>query len=83
MPVMKAVVMHLDRFICPEPDSLLFCSYNGQPLSVGVLQRAWTKARLSAGLPDLHLHDYADLRVMPTSIHNSSSPLVNDLKSSA
>lgn len=57
MPVMKAVVMRLDRFTCPEPDSLLFCSYNGQPLSVGVLQRAWTKARLSAGRPDLHLHD--------------------------
>ena len=36
-----------------------------------------------AGLDHWHPHDYADLRVMPTPIHNSSSVMVNDLKWSA
>jgi integrase len=56
-PVMEAIVEHLESFTDSEPDSLLFCSPNGPPLSVGVLQRAWTKARLKVGRPDLHLHD--------------------------
>ena len=55
--VMDAVVWHLERFTGSGSDSLLFCSLNGQPLSVGVLQRAWGKARADVGRPDLHLHD--------------------------
>ena len=82
-PVMEALVGHLESLTHSDPDALLFCSADGQPLPVGMLQRAWTKARLSVGRPDLHLHDYADLRVMPTPIHNSSSIMVNDLKWSA
>jgi integrase len=56
-PVMEAVVDHLEFFTDSDPDSLLFCSPHGPPLSVGVLQRAWNKARLWVGRPDLHLHD--------------------------
>jgi integrase len=56
-PVMEAIVEHLESFVYSDPDSLLFCSPNGPPLSVGVLQRAWTMARLTVGRPDLHLHD--------------------------
>jgi integrase len=56
-PVMDAIVEHLASFTDSHPDSLFFCSPNGPPLSVGVLQRAWTTARLSVGRPDLHLHD--------------------------
>ena len=55
--VMEAVVAHLERFSASESDTLLFITLTGQPLTVGVLQRAWTKARLSVGRPDLHLHD--------------------------
>jgi hypothetical protein len=56
---------------------------SGSPLTAVTLQRAWAKARQTIGRPDLHFHDYADLRVMPTPIHNSSSVMVNDLKWSA
>jgi integrase len=56
-PVMEAIAEHLKSFVNSAPDSLLFCSPHGAPLSVGVLQRAWTKARLKVGRPDLHLHD--------------------------
>jgi integrase len=56
-PVMVAIVDHLESFVLSDPNSLLFCSPHGPPLSVGVLQRAWTKARLTVGRPDLHLHD--------------------------
>jgi len=57
VPVMEVVVEHLERFTASEPDSLLFSSFNGQPLSASVLQRAWTEARMIVGRPDLHLHD--------------------------
>lgn len=57
VPIMEAIVEHLESFTESDPDSLLFCSPIGPPLSVGVLQRAWTKARLTVGRPDLHLHD--------------------------
>jgi integrase len=56
-PIMDAIVEHLASFTDAEPDSLLFCSPSGPPLSVGVLQRAWSRARLRVGRPDLHLHD--------------------------
>ncbi len=56
-PVMEALVDHLESCTHPDPDALLFCSLDGQPLPVGILQRAWTSARLSIGRPDLHLHD--------------------------
>lgn len=55
--VMDVVVWHLERFTAPEPNSLLFSSLNGQALSVGVLQRAWSNARVDVGRADLHLHD--------------------------
>jgi integrase len=56
-PVMDAVVDHVKSFVDSDPDSLLFCSPSGSPLTVGVLQRAWTRARVRVGRPDLHLHD--------------------------
>jgi integrase len=56
-PVMEALVNHLASCTHSDPDDLLFCSLDGQPLPVGTLQRAWTKARVSVGRPDLHLHD--------------------------
>ena len=56
-PVMEALVDHMESYTNSEPDSLLFCSPNGPPLSVGVLQRACNSARVSIGRPDMHLHD--------------------------
>ena len=55
--VMEELLEHLDRFANSDADSLLFTSEVGTPLSANVLQRAWSRARLSVFRPDLHLHD--------------------------
>jgi len=55
--VNKAIVEHLERYVAMDPDALLFTGESGGPLAVGVLQKAWSKSRLSIGRPDLHLHD--------------------------
>lgn len=55
--VMKPLREHLESYVDAVPDSLLFVSESGIPLTAASLQRAWTKARLAANRPDLHLHD--------------------------
>jgi integrase len=48
---------HLDEWTDAGGDALLFTLNSDRPLSATCLQRAWSKARLSIGRPDLHLHD--------------------------
>jgi len=48
---------HLERFVEPEPTSLLFRGARGGPLRRAVLYRAWDEARAGAGVPHLHFHD--------------------------
>lgn len=48
---------HLDEFTLSDNDAFLFTMDTGTPLTAGALQRAWSKARLVVGRPDLHLHD--------------------------
>jgi integrase len=55
--VMELIIQHLERFTVAEADALLFTTEAGAPLTASVLQRAWSKARLMVGRPDLHLHD--------------------------
>lgn len=55
--VMVEILSHLDKYTEKDKDALLFCGESGTPLSIGVLQRAWTRARNSIGRDDLHLHD--------------------------
>jgi integrase len=55
--VLAAIDDHLERFTAPHPDALVFTGQTGVPLTAGVLQKAWTKARESIGRGDLHLHD--------------------------
>jgi integrase len=55
--VMIELRRHLDKYTSNENDALLFCGENGSPLSIGVLQRAWARARMTIGRDDLHLHD--------------------------
>ncbi|WP_276969487.1 tyrosine-type recombinase/integrase [Ferrimicrobium acidiphilum] len=52
-----ALVKHLDCYVSPEPDALLFTGIKGGPLRVHVLQKSWDQARRSIGRSDLHLHD--------------------------
>ncbi len=55
--IMESLTNHLNFFTSTERQALLFTSESGTPLSATSLQRAWSKARLSIGRPDLHLHD--------------------------
>jgi hypothetical protein len=81
--LMPKIRNHLERFAGEGPDDLVFMGITGFPLTANVLPVAWQRARAKVGRNDLRLHDYADLRVMPTSIHNTSSVMANDLKWSA
>jgi integrase len=48
---------HLARFVTKSPDALVFTGEKGGVVRPSVLHAHWAKARLSAGRPDLHLHD--------------------------
>ena len=64
--IMPLVEAHLERYVGPEPTAWLYGTKNGQPMLPRNFYRAWQKARQAAGRPDLTLHDYADVLVMPT-----------------
>ncbi len=55
--VLPAVERHLNLYTAIESDAFVFTTRTGAPLSLGVLQRAWFKARSEIGRPELHLHD--------------------------
>lgn len=55
--VLNTLTRHLDDFTKPDKDALLFTTDSGGPLTAASLQRAWSKARMVAMRPDLHLHD--------------------------
>ena len=49
--------VHLSRWSGAGSDGLVFVGEKGGPVSAGVLQKEWVKARVSVGLDHLHLHD--------------------------
>jgi integrase len=55
--VVGALTDHLARFVDPAPDGWLFPGANGQPIDPSTLSRAWRRARMKIGRPDLRLHD--------------------------
>jgi integrase len=55
--LMTEVESHLDRFVRNDPDALVFTGVTGVPLTAGVLQQAWQRARSRVGREDLHIHD--------------------------
>jgi integrase len=55
--VLAPIQDHLERFTSPSPDAFVFTGKMGVPLTAGVLHKAWTKARITVGRTDLHLHD--------------------------
>jgi integrase len=48
---------HLERFVDPEADSLVFVGPKGGRLRRSNFRNIWIKALDEAGLPGLHLHD--------------------------
>ncbi|MGH2930570.1 MAG: site-specific integrase, partial [Solirubrobacteraceae bacterium] len=55
--VLPQLTDHLEQFVAPETDALLFTGEHGGPLSPSVLSKAWKDARDEIVRPDLHLHD--------------------------
>ena len=55
--LMPIIVSHLEKFCERDAESLLFTGDKGGPLTAGVLQKAWSKARVQIGRSDLHFHD--------------------------
>ncbi len=55
--IVPALQEHLDRWVGPSRDAWLFGTSTGTAISPRNFERAWAKARLLAGRPDLHLHD--------------------------
>ncbi len=55
--VVDSINDHLARFTGADPSAFVFTGTTGVPLTPGVLQKAWKKARESVGRTDLHLHD--------------------------
>lgn len=55
--IIVALREHLERHVEPAGSSLLFPARKGGHLCASTWQKAWEKARASAGRPDLHLHD--------------------------
>ncbi|NHA68239.1 tyrosine-type recombinase/integrase [Phycicoccus flavus] len=56
LPVLQ---QHLDRFVLPEKDSLVFPSVGDAGVQVhpNTIYRHWYRAREAAGRPDLRIHD--------------------------
>ena len=55
--VTQIIAIHLENFTAADPEALVFTGVSGGPLAVGVLHKAWLKARRVIGREDLHLHD--------------------------
>ncbi len=81
--IVKRVAEHLDAFVDGDPDALVFIGRQGVDLTRDALQGSWERARAAIGRPDLRLHDYADIFVMPTFWRTASSSVVETLKLSA
>ncbi len=55
--LVEALATHLDAYVAPEPDALVFTGAEGGIVRTAALYQAWKAARASIGRPELHLHD--------------------------
>jgi integrase len=55
--VLPLLEHHLGSFVEAAPESWLFTSESGGPMVPSTLNRAWQRARLTIGRPDLFVHD--------------------------
>ncbi len=55
--LVPVVAEHLDRFVAPDPDALLFPAHHGGHLAPSTVYRHLHAAREVAGLPTLRWHD--------------------------
>src|SRR6266496_2166334 len=73
--IIPAVREHLSIFVGPEAEALIFPGVKGGPLRRSNFNKmaAWPHAVHAIGAAGMHFHDYADVRVMPTSPRTSCS----------
>jgi integrase len=55
--ILPVLLVHLDKFVPPQPDAWLFSSADGGPMVPSTLDRIWVRARRVIGRSDLHYHD--------------------------
>lgn len=68
---------HLAAYAQPGREGLVFVAPKGGPLRRANFRKAWLAAVGHVGLDGFRFHDYADLRVVPTSAANRLPCLVN------
>jgi integrase len=56
-PLRADVKAHLERYVGPEPDALVFTGGHGAPVDRSRWGVVWRAARAKVGRPDLHFHD--------------------------
>lgn len=54
--VVATLRVHMDEFVGPLPDSLIFSTSNGTPVPSSNRTQMFRRAALAAGRPDLHFH---------------------------
>ncbi len=55
--ILPALRDHLNRLVAPGGDALLFPAHRGGHLAPTTLYPHWARARVMAGVPELHFHD--------------------------
>jgi integrase len=56
--VAQALAKHMESYVSPEPDALVFTGPRGAPIRRGNFHKVWAKARDAAGVGEtLHFHD--------------------------
>ena len=55
--LLPALASHLDTWVDPKPDALIFGGVNGKPLRRATFYKAWHKAVTEVDLPDFRFHD--------------------------
>jgi integrase len=56
-PLMPDVADHLEQYVAPEADALVFTGERGAPLDRTRFNRIWRGPRVKVGRPDLRFHD--------------------------
>ncbi len=82
--LVEVMVDHVARYGQPGANGLVFVMPEGTPLRrENFGRRVWYPAVRAAGMEGFRFHDYADVRVMPTSGGSACSARVRSLRLSA
>ena len=66
------LVAHLHLFVDKNPNSLIFTTENGKPITIEARRSWWDQARADAQLPHIHFHDLRHLAATLAAQHGAS-----------